>query len=266
MSSTHNTRLLHIIICDFIILIIIWKSVQIIKLLISCHSKMQFMRDLRLSQGYYDYCLLGCDSTQLCRQVPIYQTTQDHNPADLDLQTPRPHSIYAETGGLKVQHRAFPVSGQKSSCNCLTPAAKACSTHWIGCWVGPILDMDILEKTKPPAPTRNWNMVPQWLNLYIPTMLSQLPHSSQNSDEICTSILHIQIVTGYDSPWNEQFYIQCFCNALTMQKTYKFCSDASNKDNEVAARWSSKQANKQTEINTHKPTPTNKQCIWLMRN
>ena len=39
MSSTHNTHLLHIIICDFILLIIIWKSIQIIKLLFSCHRK-----------------------------------------------------------------------------------------------------------------------------------------------------------------------------------------------------------------------------------
>jgi len=45
------------------------------------------------------------------------------------------------------------------------------------------------------------------------------------------------IVAGYGSPCNEQCYIQCFCNALTMQKMYQFYCNASDKDKVAARSW-----------------------------
>jgi hypothetical protein len=70
--------------CEFIIVVIIddqnksWSSS-------ACTIKIKFMWDLRFSQCYYDYCPLGCDIMQLCRQVPTYQTIQDHIPPPLQL-------------------------------------------------------------------------------------------------------------------------------------------------------------------------------------
>jgi hypothetical protein len=108
--------------------------------------------------------------------IIIYWGVTTHNPIDRYLYT-KPHRILSQQT-LNFKHHVSIQSMQKQGYWRYSKVHSSqwskvelqltypCSTHWIGCWVGPILDMDILEKTRPPALTRNWNMVPWWLNLH----------------------------------------------------------------------------------------------------